>query len=207
MTKHFSILIASIALAASVHAQDSSSGVTTSTDPATAAAVEQAARDMKARSAQDANAGTPGSSAAVVQDKTEGGLAFLSGGITVGDRVSMHAQRANYSFWVTTVAKPSGAYLSDAKLQIVNRKDKTTVLDRTMDGPWFLIALPAGSYDVSATYTADGSNKPQTLSTRVSVPAKGQRQAVLRFDSTATVSPDMQSPFNGNPFGAPQAMK
>jgi hypothetical protein len=207
MTKYLSMLIASIALAASAHAQNSSGQITTSTDPAKAAAVEQAAREMKARAAQDAKAGKPGASVAVVQGKTEGGLAFLSGGITVDDRVFMHAERGRYSLWVATVAKPSGAYLSDAKLHIVDRKDKTTVLDRTMDGPWFLIALPAGSYDVSATYTADGSNTPQTLNTRVSVPAKGQRQTVLRFDSMATVSPDMQSPFKGNPFGAPPAVK
>jgi hypothetical protein len=207
MSKYLPILVASIALVASAHAQTSPSGVTTSVDPAKAAAVEKAARDMKARAAQDAKASKPGSSAVVVHGKTEGGLAFLSGGISVGDRVSMHAERANYSLWVATVAKPSGAYLSDAKLRIINRLDKTTVLDRTMDGPWFLITLPAGSYDVSATYAADGSNKPQILSTRVNVPKKGQRQAVLRFGSKATVSPEMRSPFNGNPFDKPATQK
>ena len=56
---------------------------------------------------------------------TSSGLSFLSGGITVGDRVSMHAERDRYTLWVATVAKPSGAYLTEADLRrlkhLVNR--------------------------------------------------------------------------------------
>jgi hypothetical protein len=69
------------------------------------------------------------------------------------------------------------------------------------------VALPVGSYDVSATLKTDGSDKAQTLTARVNIPAKGQRQAVLRFVSTAEVSPEMQSPFKGNPFANPTATK
>jgi hypothetical protein len=192
---------------ATAHAQGTPSGVTESTDPAKAAAVEKAARELKARQEQDAKSGKPRTSASIVRGKTDSGLAYLSGGITVGDRVSMHAERTGYSLWVATVAKGSGAYLSDAQLRIVSLKGKTVVLERTMDGPWFFVALPAGSYEVSATLKTDGSDKAQTLTSRVNVPAKGQRQAVLRFVSTAEVSPEMQSPFKGNPFGNPPSKK
>ncbi|NJN00156.1 MAG: hypothetical protein HC793_00250 [Aquincola sp.] len=41
------------------------------------------------------------------------------------------------------------------------------------------------------------------LTQRVGVTTKGQRQAVFRFNSSAEVSPEMQSPFKGNPFGSP----
>jgi hypothetical protein len=203
MTHCLPILVATIALAANARAETDPGGINTSTDPAKVAAIEKAAREIKARSAQDSNAGRPGSSATVVHGKTDDGLAYLSGGISVSDRVAMHAARAHYGLWVATVARPSGAYLSDARLRIVARNDEKTVLDRTMDGPWFMIALPAGSYDVSATFTADGSSKPQTLTKRVEVPQKGLRQAVLRFESKAEVAPEMQSPFNGNPFDKP----
>jgi hypothetical protein len=119
----------------------------------------------------------------------------------------MHAERAGYSLWVATVAKGSGAYLADAQLRIVNLKSKAAVLERTMDGPWFFVELPVGSYEVSATLKTDGSDKAQTLTARVNIPAKGQRQAVLRFVSTAEVALEMQSPFKGNPFGNPTAAK
>ncbi len=178
-----------------------------STDPGKAAAVEQTARDMKLRKAQDAMSGRPASSAFVVSDKTEGGLAFLSGGITVADRVAMHAKRGDFSLWIATVAKGSGAYLADAQLHVVNLKDKTVVLDRIADGPWFMLALPAGRYEISATFRADGAPGPQTITRRVDIPRQGQRQAILRFDSSATVSPDMRSPFNGNPFGTTAATR
>jgi hypothetical protein len=70
-----------------------------------------------------------------------------------------------------------------------------------MDGPWFMAALPVGQYELVVSYKADGTEAVQTLTQRVGVTAKAQRQAVFRFDSTAEVSEDMQSPFKGNPFG------
>jgi hypothetical protein len=193
-------LFGSLAFAA--HAQQAptaASGVQTSTDPARAAAIEERARIMKARA---------GSQPLVFfRGKTDTGLAILSGGNTVGDRVTMHAERAAYNLWVATVAKPSGAYLADARLRIVNLGDKSVALERTMEGPWLLAALPAGKYEVSATFKADGASKDQTLSNRVTVADKTQRQVVLRFDSSADVSPEMDGPFKGNPFGAPAVKK
>jgi hypothetical protein len=70
-----------------------------------------------------------------------------------------------------------------------------------------LAALPAGKYEVSAIFKADGASRDQTLSNRVTVAKIGQRQVVLRFDSPAEVSPEMSSPFKGNPFGAPPVKK
>ena len=205
MNKRMALLLLSIGLATGAQAQGTGAPVSVSTDPAKAAAVEQAVGDIKDRKAKDAMAGVTPSSASVVHGQTDGGLAYLSGGVTVGHRVSMHAERAAYSLWVATVAKPSGAYMSDAQLRIVNLKDKTTVLERKMDGPWFMLALPAGRYQVSATLKPDEAGAPQTVSTRVDVAAKGQRQTVLRFDSSAKVDPDRESPLKGNPFSAPQA--
>lgn len=151
--------------------------------------------------AQAASAAT--SSSYFVRDKTSDGFAFVSGGISVDDRRTMHAEQKKYTLWVATVAKPSGAYLADAKLKILDTKDKRTVVERTMEGPWYMVALPAGRYQVQATFRADGASTDQTLSETVNVSKGSVRQAVLRFDSKATVSPEMQSPFDGNPFGAP----
>ena len=207
MSKFQAVFLVSISLAMGAHAQGSRSGVTESTDPAKAAAVEQAARDIKARSARDTTSAQQRSSAFIVRGQTEAGLAYLSGGTTVEDRVTMYAERARFSLWVATVAKGSGAYLSDARLRIVNLNDKGVAFDRTMDGPWFFLALPAGRYEITATVPPDGADAAQTLATRISIPHSGQRQAVLRFVSSATVSAEMESPFKGNPFSAPPSAK
>lgn len=199
------VLTAFVLLACIAKAQVAPDGVRESTDPARAAAVEKAARDLQARAARDAAAGKAPVAVGVVRGATASGLDYLSGGITVGDRVGMHAERAKYSLWVATVAKPSGAYLTDAQLRIVDLKSKVVVVERTMDGPWFMVALPPGRYEVAATLQADGADKPQTLATKVGIPRSGQRQAVLRFDSTAEVSDEMQSPLKGNPFGVAPA--
>lgn len=191
-------MLASVALAASAQSTPpASSGVKTSTDPARAAAVEQQAQAMKARS------GTPPK--VFFRGKTDNGLAILSGSNTVDDRVTMHAERGSYSLWVATVAKPSGAYLADARLRITHLGDKTVALERTMEGPWLPAALPAGRYEVSATFRAAGADHDQTISNQVTVAKAGLRQVVFRFESKADVSSDMDSPFKGNPFGAPPA--
>lgn len=199
------IVVACWLLACVAQAQTAPGAVRESTDPARVAAVEKAARELQARTARDAAAGKAPPVVGVVRGATASGLAFLSGGITVGDRVGMHAERAMYSLWVATVAKPSGAYLTDAQLRIVDLKSKAALVERTMDGPWFMVALPVGRYEVTATLKADGADKPQTIATQVNVPRTGQRQAVLRFDSTAEVSAEMQSPLKGNPFGVADA--
>jgi hypothetical protein len=168
-----------------------------STDPARADAIERHAAALKARPPQPA--------AGLVRARTAGGFDLLSGGMTVDDRVTMHAERERYGLWVATVAKPSGAYLADAGLRIVQLKDNAVVLERKMEGPWLMVALPEGKYEINATFMADGAEKAQAITMRASVPKKGQRQAVLRFDSPAAVAPEAQSPFKGNPFGAPAA--
>jgi hypothetical protein len=198
-------ILVTTAFALSAHAQgtpEAAGGITETNDPARAAAVEQAARELKERGMAQ-----PLSSADIVRSKTDAGFAFLSGGVSTEDRQSMSAERAQYTLWVATVAKPSGAYLANAKLRIVNVRDKSVVLERTMDGPWLFAGLPAGTYDVSATFRADGTDKDQVLSERVSVGKSGQRQVVLRFASAAEVAPEMASTSKGNPFGEAPAPK
>jgi hypothetical protein len=191
------VMLLGLALAA--QAQTAATGIQESTDPAKAAAVERAAAALQSR--------PPQPEVGLVRAKTAGGHEILSGGVTVSDRITMHAELERYSLWVATVAKPSGAYLLDADLRIVDLKSKTVVLERKMEGPWIFLALPEWPYEVSATFRDAGAEKAQTLSTRVSIPKKGQRQAVLRFDATASVDPDMQGPLRGNPFGMPAPPK
>jgi hypothetical protein len=192
---------------ASAASASAAAAVTESVDPARAAAVEKAARAIGDRNERVAKVGGQPPSAILVRGQTEAGVAYLSGGVTVDDRKTMHAERAGYSLWVATVAKRSGAYLSDVRLSVTRAGDKAPAIARTMDGPWLLAALPPGRYEIVATMPADGADKEQTLKMQVQLAKGGLRQAVLRFDSSSELSPDGSDPFKGNPFGAAPVTK
>lgn len=130
-----------------------------------------------------------------------GGFAFVSGGIGLSERSALHAQRDHYSLWVSTVAKGSGAYLSDAKLRITSLDGSGLTMEQAMAGPWFFAALPPGRYRVSASVAPEGGKASQTLETDVRIRPGDHRQVVLRFASAADVGPEREHPFGGNPFG------
>lgn len=182
-----------------IQAQTPPGTVRESTDPARAEAVRKAAAELRARGPQP--------SAALVRTQSADGHALLSGGNSLEDRITMHAERQRYGLWIATVAKPSGAYLADVQLRIARAQGGAAVLERKMEGPWLMVALPPGAYAVTGTFKEPGSDRAKTLSSSVSVPKTGQRQVVLRFDSAAQVDPDAQRPAYGNPFGDPAAKR
>lgn len=73
MNKRLIALIAGMAMAGLAGAQSRPAGVTESTDPARAAAVELAAREIQQRAAQRASSGQAATSAAIVQGSTPNG--------------------------------------------------------------------------------------------------------------------------------------
>lgn len=196
--------IASAAPAASA-ASGAAVSIRESVDPARAASVLKEARAIGDRNASVAKTGGAPPVAGLVRGKTEDGAPFLSGGVTLDDRKTMRAERGDYNLWIATVAKRSGAYIGDVRLAVTRAGEKAPLLARTMDGPWLMAALAPGRYEIVATLPGDASAKEQTLKSTVQLAKGGQRQAVLRFDSTAEVSPDGSDPFKGNPFGAEPA--
>lgn len=187
-----------LALAAvGAHAQGSVTGISESTDPARIAAVEALARDIQARERSGIAALSPGQ----VRATTRLGWEYVSGGVATEGRDSMMAERDRYSLWVATVARPSGAYLADVTLRIEDTNDRSVVLDTRMSGPWLMIRLPPGRYDIVGTYSADRDAPPQTLAAQVGITAGAHRQAVLRFDSPAEVGSEAGRVSSGNPFG------
>ena len=81
--------------------------------------------------------------------QTVGGIAYITGGVTIDERQEMMAQRNNYSLLLKVAAK-SGKYLGDSVVKITDQ-DGATVFECTTDGPWLLVDLPVGRYTVSAT--------------------------------------------------------
>lgn len=157
-------------------------------------AVLQRARAIGDRNASVARAGGPPPSVELLRAKTDDGYAYLSGGITVSDRRTMRDERNDYTLWVATVAKPSGAFLSDAQLSITKAGAKQPLFERIMDGPWLMLALPPGRYEVKAVLPADGTQPDRVAKEVVNIGKQGLRQAVLRFASTVEVAPDGQDP-------------
>jgi hypothetical protein len=188
-------LVAGLVFAAQAGAAED---IAESTDPARVAAVERAAENLKARALFGREVAGP------VRGYALEGHAFVAGGITIEDRKELHAEKARYSLWVATVAKPSGAYLSDVNLRIVERGGRGTLMfERVIEGPWLMVALPPGRYDVSGIYRAEPGGAEQVLSQSVNIAQRGQlRQVVLRFETSDQVADEMERPFGGNPFGA-----
>lgn len=157
-------------------------------------AVLQRARAIGDRNASVARAGGPPPSVELLRAKTDDGYAYLSGGITVSDRRTMRDERNDYTLWVATVAKPSGAFLSDAQLSITKAGAKQPLFERIMDGPWLMLALPPGRYEVKAVLPGENAAADRVVKETVTIGKQGLRQAVLRFASTVEVAPDGQDP-------------
>ena len=71
------------------------------------------------------------------------------------------------------VAGKGGQYLGDVRL-ILSQKDRT-VATLTCGGPWVLLRLPAGRYQLEA------QTEGRTASSAAFVPAAGQGRIILRF--------------------------
>jgi hypothetical protein len=104
--------------------------------------------------ALDAGALTRGESAA--------GRPFVEGGVGASETESMESERVNYSLWVMTAARTSGAHLADAQITIVNDKGER-VFERRLDGPWLMIDLPLGRYEVHARMGEQAQSRITTI--------------------------------------------
>jgi len=90
------------------------------------------------------------------------GWAFLDGGIGKPEAESMEADRSKYSLWIMTAARKSGAHLADVDVTIVNDKGEP-VFERRLDGPWLMIDLPLGRYEVRSRYKDESQSRITTI--------------------------------------------
>ena len=56
------------------------------------------------------------------------------------------------------LALKSGDYVSDVKVTIADAAGKR-LLDTTSEGPWFLAKLPAGNYQIAATFAGKAEKR------------------------------------------------
>lgn len=84
------------------------------------------------------------------QEKTEGGIAYVSGGIGQNEAMAMRRAAREYPLSMIFSAGPRGAFLADVSVTIKDDKGKT-MLETVSAGPIMLVDLPAGDYRVAAT--------------------------------------------------------
>jgi len=120
---------------------------------------------------------------AITSGKTGWGGSYMSGGIGQGEIARLDAQRDRHSLWVITAAKVSGAYLADVQVKIRDRSGKL-VFDQKLDGPWLLVDLPQGRFEVEASFGG------QTLRKTTSIGPGDRHQMVFYFDVAADTLPE-----------------
>ncbi|RPI41476.1 MAG: hypothetical protein EHM59_20075 [Betaproteobacteria bacterium] len=121
--------------------------------------------------------------AAPIQE-TQGSAVVLHGGVGHEDRAAMEQKAKEHNLRLTFVRKGSGAYLSDVRVVIRDRKGAVLV-DTVASGPWLFANLPAGDYTVAAT--AQGG----TLTQAIAIQGAARRDWVFRFDLPAGESAEL----------------
>lgn len=95
--------------------------------------------------------------------QTVGAVAYVSGGVGTESIERLDALANEFNVKLVFALK-SGAYLSDVKVTVADATGKT-VLDATSDGPWLLTKLPAGAYQVVATYAGHALRQSVSVDT------------------------------------------
>ena len=148
-------------------------------------------------------AGLSGTLCGAERGVTDRGIAYVSGGVAEVEEEELIAQRKNFSFWLTTASKGSGAFLADVRVRIVDAKTRQLVLEHTLDGPWLFVKLPPGKYLVEASYREFADSQEQTLRRNTTIVAGGRRQMLLYFDTSDRVKHEDDGPPKVSPYTLP----
>jgi hypothetical protein len=99
---------------------------------------------------------------AATQGQSPQGWAFIEGGIGQTETESMESERGKYSLWIMTASRTSGAHLADVEVTIVDGNGEA-VFQRRLEGPWLMIDLPLGRYEVRSRYAQEAQNRITTI--------------------------------------------
>ncbi|HEY9459489.1 MAG TPA: carboxypeptidase regulatory-like domain-containing protein [Paralcaligenes sp.] len=106
----------------------------------------------------------------------QGGIEYVSGGIGLDESTAFKAAMAQFPLALTFASRDGdvAAYVADVRV-VIRDNQNNDVLNVESNGPYFLVKLPPGTYQVFATY----NNK--TLSQKVAIGASGTRQAKFEW--------------------------
>jgi hypothetical protein len=114
-----------------------------------------------------------GPSLAQPQPVSQGGVTYLSGGVTVDERQYMESQARNYNLLITN-ANPAGHLSVDADISIKG-KDGREVVTTDNAGPLLYIKLAPGDYTITAM---SGEQQQRRV---IKVPAKGAKRVYFTW--------------------------
>lgn len=81
---------------------------------------------------------------------TVGNVSYVSGGVGTDSLDRLRSLAKDFNLKLVFALK-SGEFVSSVKTTIADAKGRS-LLDVTSEGPWLLAKLPAGSYQISATF-------------------------------------------------------
>ena len=93
--------------------------------------------------------------------QTSGGISYVSGGVGDDSIIKLNTLAGQFNLKLV-FALQSGNYVSDVQVAIADAKGKT-LLDATSTGPWFLAKLPAGNYQIVATFEGKAVKRSVTV--------------------------------------------
>lgn len=82
--------------------------------------------------------------------QSSGGVSYVSGGVGETSIAALNALARDFNLKLVFALK-SGDYVNGVKVGIANAAGNALV-DATSEGPWFLAKLPAGTYQVTASF-------------------------------------------------------
>jgi hypothetical protein len=111
-------------------------------------------------------AAQPAPQALMPQERAQGTVTYLSGGIGVDEAELLRQQSASYPLTLemaTAAGGPRDAYISDARVDIRDSSGKQ-VLSTTTEGPLMLLRLPSGTYTVDVDWHGTQRHKTVAVS-------------------------------------------
>jgi hypothetical protein len=96
--------------------------------------------------------------------QTQGGIEYVTGGFGLEESTALKQAMNHYPLALTFASRDEGtaAYAADVQVVIKN-KDNATVLNVTSKGPYLLVRLAPGPYQVSATYNNQTQSRKITI--------------------------------------------
>jgi hypothetical protein len=112
-----------------------------------------------------------GQAAEVAKD----GVNYTSGGIGIDSQERLNARAREFNLKLIFTLN-EGNYIADVNVILTDAKGRK-VVEHTADGPFFMARLPAGQYNVAATYEG------KTVTRKISVGGGGLRTEYFRWPS------------------------
>jgi phosphatidate phosphatase APP1 len=94
------------------------------------------------------------------QSQMQGNVRYVTGGIGIDESTALKGMESQYSLTITFAEQRDGKaeYLANVPVTITDSHN-ATVFSLSNDGPYLLVKLPAGSYQVSASHNGQSKSK------------------------------------------------